>query len=199
LSVQADETEAAGKILGRLITHPGHVNLAVCAVTPGEYANNLSNTLTAARNELLSMHAVLIRAHTVAGHVKAASPVTSIPTNTNWIDALLSASKQLADRVLRQAELLPMRDEETKAHGRVGTRTPPAHRGSESFYDCLVTECALTLARSRPAGSTHFISSNKKDFFPIGRQLDPVLQREFADAGLEFSKNWATVAQRLRL
>lgn len=107
--------------------------------------------------------------------------------------------RALADRLLARAVFFDGGDEERlNAANRMARAVRPALKGKDSFGDCLITECSLSLTRRLKAAGHEqpilFVSSNVADYCITRSKLAPPLDDEFQAADLAFACRWAAAS-----
>lgn len=189
------EVAAAIALRRRATDAPDELVIAVCDVTKSEFDNNVVSVVEEAGNGLSNVLKRVRHADAVAAHLGIAKLESG---SAPWATSIINKSERLARDLLGDASVITsLTADEHNAIKRSRLRIPPARQASASTFDCLITECAVRVARSRTPGSTWLLTSNTKDFGAPGQRLHPLLYEEFSTVGLEFATSWTEVAGRL--
>ena len=190
----ASETAAAKALHNASLAHPMAVSFAVCDVILKEFNDHISGVVQNARGVV----ADLVKRMTLADRLAVDLGIGPALTDPKWHADIVSEAEALARAVIEIAHVEPSTTtDRDNAHDRSIAPRPPASQGKPEFYDCVVTECAIRMAASRPLRSTFLLSSNADDYGSAAKHLHSDLVTEFAAVGLEFAFTWTELKRRL--
>jgi hypothetical protein len=163
---------------------------------PREYAKHATETIGALKKDYKTIDDQIYVFLSAAGVLDIQDDVPSHPNYVDGLEPIQSSLKSLSDDLLNSGLLLKTdQDSYNRGTRRAFTNVAPSDRGGE-LKDCVIIEHVLGLSKKLEEQSIEvpkvFLTSNQSDFCVArdSTELDPPLDSDFPNAGLELAITW---------